>query len=93
MNAKVILFGLKNGEISNFLNKFYSSNIEHHNDDSWQKEFYNPIEISEMVAAFADNDNSFDLSMWVSLDKDVFVKISPSNANYFIKYLFERYPY
>ena len=40
-----------------------------------------------------DNNHYFDLSMWISLDEDVFIKISPSNSNNIIKYLFERYPY
>ena len=93
MKAKVILFSYKNDEINNFLNKFYSNTSQSSDGSSWQKEFGNPVEISEIVAAFADNSNSFDLAMWVSLDKDVFIKISSSNVNHFIKYLFERYPY
>lgn len=93
MKAKIILFSDKYGEINNFLNKFYSNKSDHGNSTSWQKEFPNPVEITEFIAAFADNNNSFDLTMWVSLDKDVFIKISPSNSEYIIKYLFERYPY
>ena len=93
MCAKVILLSYKDNEINTFLNKFYSKNIETENSSNWQKEFSNPVEISEIVAAFADNISSFDITMWVSLDEDVFVKISASNANSFIKYLFERYPY
>ena len=93
MNAKVILLSYKDDEINNFLNKFYSTNSPLKNCSSWQKEFRNPIEISEIVAAFADNISSFDITMWVSLDENVFIKISSSNVNNFIKYLFERYPY
>ena len=93
MKAKVILYSDKNGEINNFLNRFYSNKSDHSNYTSWQKEFPNPVEITEFIAAFADNSNSFDLAMWVSLDKDVFIKISPSNYEHIIKYLFERYPY
>jgi len=91
MKAKVILFSGKSDEINNFLNKFYSTKSDHSDSTSWQKEFPNPVEITEFIAAFTDN--SFDLTMWVSLDKDVFIKISPSNSDYIIKYLFERYPY
>lgn len=93
MKAKVILFSYKPDEIDNFLNKFYSNNSSSNTSTSWQKEFPNPVEITEFIAAFADNSNSFDLTMWISLDKDVFIKISPSNSNNIIKYLFERYPY
>ena len=93
MKAKVILFSDNSNEINNFLNKFYSNKSDHGNSTSWQKEFPNPVEITEFIAAFADNNNSFDLTMWISLDKDVFIKISPSNSQHIIKYLFERYPY
>jgi len=93
MKAKVILFSNKSNEINDFLNKFYSSNSDREISASWQKEFGNPVEISEFIAAFADNITSFDLTMWVSLDENVFIKISPANSNTIIKYLFERYPY
>ena len=93
MKAKVILFSGKSNEINNFLNKFYSNKSVHSNSTSWQKEFPNPVEITEFIAAFADNSNSFDLAMWVSLDENIFIKISQSNCNSIIKYLFERYPY
>ena len=93
MKAKVFLYSNKSSEINDFLNKFYSNNSDHGNSTSWKKEFPNPVEITEFIAAFADNINSFDLTMWISLDEDVFIKISPSNSNNIIKYLFERYPY
>ncbi len=93
MKAKIILFSNRSGEITHFLNKFYSNKSNVTESKSWQKEFPNPVEISEYIAAFADNNHSFNLAMWISLDKDVFIKISPSNSNNIIKYLFERYPY
>lgn len=93
MKAKIILFSEKHDEINNFLNKFYSNNSNNNVSASWEKEFANPVEISEFIAAFADNINSFNITMWISLDKDVFIKISPANSNIIIKYLFERYPY
>ena len=93
MKAKVILFSDKSNEINEFLNKFYSNKSDHSISTSWKKEFPNPVEITEFIAAFADNINSFDLTMWISLDEDLFIKISPSNSNTIIKYLFERYPY
>ena len=93
MKAKVILISDKTGEINNFLNKFYSDTHSRDEIASWKKEFGNPVEITEFIAAFADNINSFNLDMWISLDKNVFIKISPTNSDTIIKYLFERYPY
>ena len=91
--AKVILFSYKDDDINNFLSKFYTSNVQIENTHSYQKNFKNPVEMSEFIAVFVDNINDFDITMWISLDEDVFIKISPQNANTVIKYLFERYPY
>ena len=49
--------------------------------------------MAELIGTFADNIDEFDIKMWVSLDKDIFINISDKNANNIIKYLFERYPY
>ena len=93
MTAKVILFSYKYGEINTFLSKFYTTNVGVEDSLSWQKNFQNPVEMSEIIAAFVDNVDSFTITMWISLDEDVFIKITPSNAENVIKYLFERYPY
>ena len=93
MKAKVILLSNQSSEINNFLNKFYSNKSDHGTSTSWKKEFPNPVEITEFIAAFADNSHSFDIVMWISLDENIFIRISPSNSNSIIKYLFERYPY
>lgn len=93
MNSKVFLFTNKKGEIKNFLEKYDNKKIELEDSLYWQKEFSNPIEISEIIAAFADNINKFNLIMWISLDKNIFIKVSSLNSNDIIKYLFERYPY
>ena len=93
MVAKVILFSYKYGEINNFLSKFYTTNVGVEESLSWQKNFSNPVDMSEIIAAFVDNDSSYDITMWISLDEDVFIKISPQNADGVIKYLFERCPY
>lgn len=93
MKAKIILFSKNHQEINNFLNKFYSNTSNSSNLKSWEKEFLNPIEITEFIAAFVDNINTFNLTMWINLDKNVFIKVSPLNYNIIIKYLFERYPY
>ena len=63
MKAKVILYSDKSNEISNFLNKFYSNNSEESNSTSWKKEFPNPVEITEFIAAFADNNFKIEKSV------------------------------
>ena len=93
MIAKIILISNKFNEINNFLTKFYSKPQNLDNTLFWQKQFSNPIEISEFIGTFIDSFSNFEISMWISLDEDVYINISNSNSNDVIKYLFERYPY
>lgn len=93
MVAKVFLFSENTDELSSFLSKFYTKKISLQKFSKWKKDFDNPVQISEFIAAYIDNKDSFNLSMWISLDEDFFIKISPENAENVIKYIFERYPY
>ncbi len=93
MKSKVILISKENGEIENFLEKYANKKIELDNPLIWNEDFSNPIEISEIIATFVDNVHDFNINMWITLDKNIFIKVSPANSNDIIKYLFERYPY
>ena len=93
MKSKVILISKENGEIENFLEKYANKKIELDNPLIWNEDFSNPIEISEIIATFVDNIHDFNINMWITLDKNIFIKVSPANSNDIIKYLFERYPY
>ncbi len=93
MLVTVILQSQKKGEINNFLSKFYNTNLDIENHLKWKKEYKNPIEISDIIGTYIDNKDIFELTMWICLDKDVFINITEANANDVIKYLFERYPY
>ena len=93
MNAIVKLQSHKQGELNQFLSEYYNTNLEIENQLKWEKNYENPIEITDLIGAFIDNTHNFDIKMWISLDKDIFIKISEYNANDIIKYLFERYPY
>ena len=55
--------------------------------------FENPVAASDIISAFIDNNNKFDIHLWLSLDTNVFINITEHNADKIIRYLFERYPY
>lgn len=93
MATIVNLYSDKKGEIKRFLKKFYNSDEKIVNDSKWEKDFENPIEMAEIIGVFIDNKDSFKINMWVSLDKGMFINVTPHNANDLIKYLYERYPY
>lgn len=94
MNSTVKLYSESSAELCKFLEKFFSTIITLNNAHYWEKHYQNPIEIADIVAAFIDNkDNYSNTNMWVSIDKGVFINIKEDNYNFFIQYLFERYPY
>ncbi len=93
MSVKVKLHSTKKGVINDFLKKFYNTNLDVESNLVWEKEYQNPIEISDIIGTYIDNSENYDINMWICLDKNVYINISNSNANKIIKYLFERYPY
>lgn len=93
MLATVRIYSKKKGEINRFLSKFYNTNLEIEKMTKWENSYQNPVELTEIIGTFVDNFDSFNIKMWISLDKDIFINISKKNANTIIKYLFERYPY
>lgn len=93
MSAYVSLYSKKNKEIYRFLNSYNKEEIENEDILEWKKEFRNPIEAADIIGVFIDNNDTFDINMWVSLDKDFFINITNNNADQIIRYLFERYPY
>ena len=94
MIASVNLYSNKEGELNKFLSKFYNSNFSDLQKSLiWKKNYKNPIEIAEIIGAFADNTDNFSLYMWICLDKNLFINVTSQNADDIIKYLYERFPY
>ncbi|MBO5349469.1 MAG: hypothetical protein J6A89_06615 [Clostridia bacterium] len=94
MDSTVKLYSENSEELCKFLEKFFSVKFTISDTLYWEKHYLNPIEIADIVAAFVDNkDKYLNTNMWVSLDKGVFINIKEDNYNFFIQYLFERYPY
>ena len=98
METYVKLYSDKENEIYNFLKKFYgdSSAILKSVKEStleWKKDYPNPIEMADIIGIYSENNDKFKLNMWISLDKDVLVNITPFNCDEIIRYLYERFPY
>ena len=93
MYVTVHLYSDKNGELNRFLSKFYNTNLDIYESLRWEQKYNNPIELAEIIGIFIDNIEKYFISMWISLDKNTFIKVTDTNADIIIKYLFERYPY
>jgi len=92
VSVVVNLYSKNDNQISKFLNSFNEENVEY-NILEWEKEYNNPIEIADIIGVFIDNNENYDINMWISLDKDFFINVTDNNADQIIRYLFERYPY
>ncbi len=92
MNS-VNIYSEKNNEIKKFLELFYTKNFNMNNIFSYNKEFDNPIEMIDLISCFVDNNDKFEISIWISIDEGIYIKINENNINSIIKYLYERYPW
>lgn len=93
MSAIVDIYSEKPNEIKKFVNQFYESNVLLKDDLKYEVTFDNPVETSDIISAFIDNKENFNIHMWLCLDKGIFINITEHNADKIIRYLFERYPY
>jgi len=93
MLVTVKLRSKRKNEINKFLSKFYNTEMDIPDALIWQNTYKNPIEISDIIGAFIDNSDNFDLKMWICIDRDIYISISDLNGDKIIRYLFERFPY
>lgn len=93
MKSSINLFSEKNGEIKKFLELYYSKKIILENNLIYKEEFENPINMIEIISCFIDNNDKFEVTLWISIDKDVYIYVNDNNLNSLIKYFYERYPY
>ncbi len=92
MKATINFYSEKHGEIKKFLDLFYdfSENID--NELIYQKEFDNPKDMIDIISCFVDNNDKFQINLWISIDPDVYICVTDHNVEHLIKYLYERYP-
>ena len=95
MNTIVRLYSEDKYEINKFLNNFYSDIYINKNEEmlEWQKIYPNPLELADIIGAYIENNDKYNISMWVSFDKGVFINVNDENADKIIRYLYERYPW
>lgn len=93
MNIVVTLFSEKEKEINNFLSKFYNTSLDIPNSLKWEKKYQNPVELTEIIGTFIDNNDKYSINMWISLDTGLFINVNDNNADEIIRYIYERYPW
>lgn len=93
INYSISLFTENSKELSIFLNKFYQNQMQLSDNLSFEKKFENPIDMIEIMSTLIDNNEKFNIAIWITLDSDIYINITDLNLDKIIRYLFERYPY
>lgn len=93
MDAIVRLYSVKRNEINRFLSDFFNDKSEYINLLEWEKKYQNPVELTDIIGTFIDNNYKYSINMWISLDKGLFINVTDENADKIIKYIYERYPW
>ncbi len=93
MKTTINFYSETDGEIKKFLEQYYSKNFNLDNNLVFQKEYDNPIDMIDIISCFIDNNNKFKMTLWISLDTDVYICVTDNNIDNLIKYIYERYPY
>ena len=91
-NYTVNLFANQQENLKDFLNKFYNRSFAL-KELKFEKSFENPIDMIELISTIIDNNEKYQIGIWISIDKDIFINITELNLDKIIRYLFERYPY
>jgi hypothetical protein len=92
LKVKVNLYSEKKGEIKKFLNSMYNNEINLINDLKWEYEYDNPVDINDIIGTFIENNDKYQINMWISLDKNVYINVTEHNADKIIRYIYERFP-
>lgn len=92
INYSVNLFSESSKDLEKFLSLFYKNTINLNQSLMYEVFYENPIEMIELISTAIDNNDKFNIGIWISIDKDIFINITENNLDKIIRYLFERYP-
>ena len=93
LESSINLYSTKEGEIKKFLTSFYNKNVELENNLKYKIHFGNPIEMTDMIGTFIENNEKYQINMWISFDKHVYINVTEYNVDKLIRYIYERFPY
>ena len=92
MFYNVTLFCESTNNLKNFLKLFFSHEINLKNELYYEKEYGNPIDMIELITTIIDNNNKFNIAIWINIDKNIYINVTENNLEKIIRYLLERYP-
>lgn len=85
------LISEKENVIKNFLESYFEKDmLADEQTYEWSYTLPDPLDAINLISAVLDN-NLKDLTLWISFDPNVFLKIKSDNYNDIIKYIIERF--
>ena len=92
MSLTINLISEKNNAINDFLTKFFEKDMLTDSSTSeWSYVLPNPLDAVNIISAVMDNSLEEILTVWISFDPNIFIKIKTDNYNEIIKYILERF--
>lgn len=92
MSVTINLVSEKENSINEFLTTFFEKDmLTDTSTTEWSYILPNPLDAVNIISAVMDNSLESDLTVWVSFDPNVFLKVKTDNYNEIIKYIFERF--
>lgn len=85
------LFSESKEKLEEFLKNFYNSKFDL-KEAKFERSFGNPIDMIDLISAIVDNSDKYQIGIWISIDKNIFINITELNLDKIIRYLYERYP-
>ena len=92
MSITINLVSEKYGELEQFLSNYFEKDMLVDSDTlEWTYTFRKPLDSVSMINAIIDNSDIYSFTPWISMDKDLFIKIEENNHNDLVKYIFDRF--
>ena len=93
MNYSVNLYSNNNNDINKFLSFFYDENLHLENKIKHSICFEAPNLMIDLITALIENNEKYDINVWICLDKGLFINVTEHNLDSIIRYIYERFPY
>ena len=92
MSITINLISEKPNVINNFLLTYFEKDmLTDESTSEWSYVLPYPLDAINIISAVMDNSLDKDLTVWVSFDPNIFLKVKTDNYNDIIKYILERF--
>ena len=86
MSISVNLWSRKEGEIKRFLDSYYEKDVKMDSDvGHWIYVYSKPLDAIDIMSALTDNNDEYQISMCIQIDKGDVHSVTPENHNDILK--------